>query len=101
MYDLTCLTNATDWGVMAGCANTATEGTLFGGISIALFFVLLIGLRRGGGWNMDDALLVSSFALFILTGILSYGGFVNIIFPLGFLALLAFTGLYVWASRNY
>lgn len=100
-YNLTALAAADDWGEIALVANAATEGTLFTGLSVALFFVFLMSLKKGGGWPVDDSILASSFACFILTGVLSYGGFINIIIPLAYLAILAFTGLYVWATRNY
>lgn len=100
-YNMTALIEADDWGDIALAANAATDGVLFTGLSIALFFVFLMGLKKGGGWGIDESILASSFACFILTAVLSYGGFINIIVPLAYLAILAFTGLYVWATRNY
>lgn len=100
-YNMTALIEADDWGDIALAANAATDGVLFTGLSIALFFVFLMSLKKGGGWGIDESILASSFACFILTAVLAYGGYVNIIVPLGYLAILAFTGLYVWATRNY
>lgn len=99
-YNMTCIQNATSPGVLAACSNTATDGLLFGGLSVALFIILLIGLRRGG-YPVEDTVLVSSFALFIITAIMAYGKFLNIYYPLAYLIILAFTGLYVWVSKNW
>lgn len=101
MYNTTCIQEAADPGVITQCANTATEGTLFGGLSVALFFIFIFALRKGGGWQFDESITVASFACFVLTSVLAFGKFVNIIYPLGFLALLAFSGLYLWVSKNY
>lgn len=100
-YNMTALQQANDWGDIALAANSATDGVLFGGLSIALFFVFIVSLKKGGGWGIDESILASSFACFVLTAVLAYGGYVNVIFPLAYLAILAFTGLYVWATRNY
>jgi hypothetical protein len=100
-YNLSGLQNATDWGDIALAANNATSGMLFGGLSIALFFIMLISLKRGGGWGIDESLLASSFSCFILTATLSFGGYLTVYIPLVYLAILAFTGLYVWTTRNY
>lgn len=100
-YNLTELQGAADWGDIATAANSATDGVLFGGLSIALFFVFVVSLKKSGGWGIDESLLASSFACFVLTAVLAYGKYVTVIFPLSYLAILAFTGLYVWATRNY
>lgn len=97
-YNLTCLTAAADPGVVASCANSSTEGILFAGLSIALFFIFTFALIRRG-WEADASILSASFACFVLTGFLAFGGLVHIIVPLGYLALLAFTGLYMKLNR--
>jgi hypothetical protein len=99
-YNMTCLYDAANWGGIATCANTATEGNMFGGLTVGLFFVFLLALRKGGGWGVEESVLASGFSLFVLSGVLAYGGFVNIMYPLGYLIITAFMGLYVWASRG-
>lgn len=99
MYNITCVQDAADPAVIASCANTATDGVLFGGLSIAVFFIMLLALRKGGGWQFDESLVASSFSMFVLTSVLAYGDFVAVVYPLGFLALLSFSGLYLFMTR--
>jgi 4-amino-4-deoxy-L-arabinose transferase-like glycosyltransferase len=79
-------------------ANNATNGVLLGGFMLAIFFVMLFRLNTKN--EFSSALLVSSFVCFILSSILAYGKLVGLIYPLGFLAVLAFDGLYVYATRK-
>jgi uncharacterized BrkB/YihY/UPF0761 family membrane protein len=99
-YNMTCVQAAADPGVIATCANAATNGTLFTGLSVALFFIFLFALRRQQ-WPVDDSILAAAFACFILTGVLAFGKYVNVFVPLAYLAIMAFDGLYLWVSRNY
>lgn len=95
MYNLTNLTTAQNIGDVTLTANNYSQGFLFGGALVAVFFIMLMGLLR---WGFDTALIVSSWTCFILGIILSFGGFVTITLPLAFLAIAAFTTLFLWAS---
>jgi hypothetical protein len=78
--------------------NEASQGMLVGGMMIAIFFIILFRLIRNA--EFSSALLVSSFVCFFLSSLLSLAELVGIIFPLTFLAMLAFTGLYMFAARK-
>ena len=95
--NLTILQEADTMGKIAIYANNASNGILMGGFMIAIFFVMMFVLKR---WDFDDALLSSSFVCFILSSILAYSKLLNIIFPLGFLAITAFTALYVFVAKR-
>lgn len=95
MYNLTNLSASTSVVGVARFANDAAQGYLFGFALIATFFIILVTLKR---FEFEGGLVTASWITFVLGVILSYGGWVNIIFPLGFMALAAFTTMYSWAS---
>jgi hypothetical protein len=95
MYNLTNLTSAADIGGVAMFANNAAGGLLFGMLILAIFFIMLLSLKK---WEFDASLAVSSWTCFLLGAVLSYGHFLNIIFPLAFLAIAGFTTLYLYAA---
>jgi hypothetical protein len=95
MYNLTNLTTAQNIGSVVAFANNTSRGILFGGALIAIFFVMLVSLKK---WDFDAALIMSGWTCFVLGIILAYGGFVQILFPLAFLAIAAFSAMYMWAS---
>lgn len=94
-YNLTNLTMSTSIVGVLQFANDAAQGYLFGFALIAAFFVILVTLKR---FEFEGALVTASWISAVFGVILSYGGWINIIFPLGFLTLAAFTTLYQWAS---
>lgn len=101
-YNITALSNVDNLAELFLYANNSTgaatgEGILFGLISIALFFIMLFVLKR---WEFDKALLTSSFSMFILTLILSFAKLVTFYFPLAFLIIMAFTGMYMYISER-
>lgn len=96
-YNMTALSNIETLPELFLYANSAASNLLFGFISIALFFIMLLVLKR---WEFDKALLSSSFAMFILTLILSFAKLLNFIFPLVFLIIMAFSGLLMYASNR-
>lgn len=98
-YNLSNITAAGNPADMTLAVNNSVEGALFGAGIVALFFIMLLALRRGQ-WEVPDTVLVSSFACFLLSSVLSYGGFLNIYYALVFLALSGFTALYLWISKN-
>ena len=98
-YNLTNLTAAQDLGDLAVVANNFSNGVLFAGGTVAIFFITLILLSRNPNNDFANSLLVSSFVSFILSGMLAFGGYINILFPLGYLIILSLTGLLVWTSK--
>jgi|TARA_R100000501_G_C2588065_1_gene88994 hypothetical protein len=96
-YNITALGNADTLSGLIIVANDAVEGILIGLFMFAVFFVMLMALKK---WDFDAALLSSSFSCFILSMILSYGGFLNLIFPLVFLAMAGLTALYMFTAKK-
>ncbi len=92
-YNMTTLGNAETVAELFLYADTAANNILFGLILFALFFIMLMVLKR---WEFDKALLSSSFACFILALILSFASLLNFIFVLLFLMIMAFTGFFMY-----
>jgi len=97
LYNITSLTESLNFGELALWANAASDGVLFGFFTIAIFFVVVLALKR---YDFADGLLVGAFVSFVISGILTYGGFLNIIFPLCFLIIVALSGFYVWMTKR-
>lgn len=98
VYNVSELYNATTISDVVMYANTATSGVLFGFFIVAIFIVMMFVLKK---YDFEDALVTSSFSCFLLSGILAYGGIINIIYPLAFLALTALTGFYLYVIQKY
>lgn len=96
-YNMTELQAAETVSDLAFYANSSVDGVLFGFFSIAIFFVILMALKR---WDFEDALLTASFLSFMISGIAAFGGFIHIIFPLAYLVMTAFAGLWVYITKR-
>jgi len=96
-YNVSGLYNATSISDITLYANSSTSGVLFGFFMIGIFFVMMFSLKR---WEFDDALLSSSFSCFLLSSVLAYGGYLNVVFPLAFLAMMALTAFYSYVVKQ-
>ena len=96
LLNMTLLQEAVSITDLAVVANDSTNGILFGMFMMGVFFIMLFVLKRYG---FAEAFVSSSFCCFIMTVILAYGNFVNLIFPLTFLAATAFGALYLYMQR--
>lgn len=74
-----------------------TGGHLFGFFLVAVFFILFMQLKR---FETEHALVSSAWVTAILGALLSFGGFVNILYPLGFLLLAGLTSLWSHATNR-
>lgn len=97
-YNLTALTDADTFGKMFLFANEAANSMLGGLFVLALFFILMMGTANKYGFI--NAALFSSFACFLISGVMWFIPAVNIVFPLLFLAILAFTFFYSVTTGN-
>ena len=79
MYNLTNLTTDPSVATVFIEANNFTDSLLFSFLTIAMFFILLMALKK---WEFSSSLIVAGWVSFVLSAILAYGGWVNIIFPL-------------------
>lgn len=98
IYNITGLQSATTITEIFTFANDVTDQIWFGFLMIAIFLIILIGLKR---YPFENALLSASFVSFLLSAILTYAGYLNFIFLLFFLICTALTGFYMYmVSRN-
>lgn len=96
MYNLTNLTGATDFSSVVSFSNEVTGGSFVSMFMIAIFFVSVLVLKK---WEFIHALMASSFGCMILSIFLVYGGYLNFMFPLAFLIILALCVLYSYTVR--
>jgi integral membrane sensor domain MASE1 len=92
-YNLTNLTASSDLSGVIHFANDAVNQMLIAGALIAVFFIILVNLKR---YELSSALLVSSWVTFILGLMLSWGGWLNVLWPLAYLTIASLTTLYVF-----
>lgn len=95
-YNMTALQQVDSIGDLFVYADKSTGNILFGILLIAVFFIMLLVMKR---WEFDKALLSASFGTFILALILTFAGLLNFVFVLIFLIIMALTGLYVYINR--
>ena len=96
-YNLTQLGGADSFNGLINFANDVT-GDLFVGLFVMAVFVIAVFVLKK--YEFDFALLSSSFGAFVISALLSYGGFLNMIYPLAFLAIMAFTAFYVFVIKD-
>jgi len=96
-YNITALQEVDNIYKLFEYANTSSENTLIGMFMMAIFFVMLMVLKK---WDFVDSLITTSFICFVLSSILTYGKLLNMIFPIVFLAITAFTALYMYSVRK-
>lgn len=96
-YNLTGLETATTVSSLVTFANDITDTYWVGFLMIAIFFVLLVSLKR---YDFENAILSSGFVCFILSSILTYAGYLNFIFPLLFLITMALAGFWNYMANR-
>lgn len=92
MYNLTYLQNANTAGKLVIAANEYTNQAFVGMFLVAVFFILMFIMKR---YDFEKAFLASNFICFLIGSILSFGGYVNFLYPAAFLGLAAFTFLFM------
>lgn len=100
LYNMTKLVQSQDVGDLALTANSYSGGVIFGGGSLAVFIIVLVLLTRNPNSEFANSLLVASFVSFVLAGILAFGEYLSPIFSLGYLILMALTGLFIWTTKS-
>jgi len=96
-YNLTGLKNATTMYDLVVYANVVTDNILIVLFLWSLWFIMLMRLKA---YDFANSILVSSFITFTLGLLMSYVGLVNIIHPLIFLVIAAFTLFYIVFARR-
>ena len=95
-YNLTQLANADTIYKLVVFSNDAALGNLISMFIFALFFVLLMALKR---YEFDSALLVSSFICFVISALLGYAELISLIWVLGYLIIAAFTAFFIFVLK--
>jgi hypothetical protein len=92
LYNFTNLTGGT-FGGWWGFANSVTDN-LFGNLLLLAFFMIIVISLSKNNYPIDDSILSGAFACFLIGGVMWFGGFINIIWPLGMLLLAGLIGLW-------
>lgn len=98
MVDMSVIGNITGLQGLAYYTNNAVDGVLFQGGVIVLFVVMMMVLMKNDE-PFINAFAVSSWSMFVLSGIFWFAQLVPTIFVLGFLFCAAFSVLYLYASK--
>lgn len=99
--NITALTNSTGMGNLFCVVNQSTDGILLGGFIIAIFFVVLLVLKK---WDFEKALLATSWSCFLIALIASAvscpdgSKLLSVWYALAFLLITGITALYVWST---
>lgn len=97
-YNITPLQNADNFVDLVSFANTVSNQLLAGGFMVAIFVVMTMGFMIKT--SFERSVFASSFVCFILSLFLRQANLINFVFPIGFLVITAFTGLYLYATKN-
>jgi len=96
-YNLTLLQEAETGSDILTAANTYSGDIFVTLIIVAVFFIMLLALKRYG---FLEALLASSFVSFLLSIPAAFAYWVHWSVPLAFLAVLAFGTFYLWVTTR-
>ena len=97
-YNLTNLTSADGLYDVAAFANEATDGAFMALMILAIFFVILITMSYRKDFKVG--LASSAFISFVLSGVLAFAGLVNVMIVWAFLAVTAFSILYLYTAQS-
>jgi hypothetical protein len=97
MYNMTQLQEVDSIYKLVLYANGATGEILLVLFLMAVFFVMLMALKK---YEFDNALMVSSFSCMIISMIFVYIHLIALIWALVFLIMTAFTAFYLFGIKN-
>lgn len=97
-YNLTILQESFTVSSIVTTANSYTDGLFFGLIMLGVFFISLIMSKTRA--SFPNAIIASSAFCFVLSLVLTRGGLLNFAYPVGFLIIMAFGGLYRVTAGN-
>ena len=101
--NVTALTASNGMSQVICVVNDSANGLLTGGLVIALFFIMLLVLKK---WEFSKSLLVSSWSSFLVSLFMmvitcpSGSAWINTIYPLTFLLISALSAWYVWSNSD-
>jgi len=96
-YNLTGLQTSTTLHELVNYADLASGHILVNLLMVAIFFILFLSLKKD---STHDAILASSFVCFLISAILVYAKMLLLIWPITFLAVMAFSVLFDQFSGN-
>jgi len=94
-YNTTLLQGKEGITGMIQFANYATGDMFIGIVVISIYIILLLALKK---FDFVQALISSSFVMFMISIFLTYAGVLNILFPIMFLSITAFASLYLYTA---
>lgn len=97
-YNLTNITNVQVPADLVVAANIYTESLFMGLMLIAIFIVFTMRFMVKN--KFGESLLGSSFICFIASLFLRQAGLINFVFVIGFLVVMAFTGMLMYITRQ-
>ena len=77
-------------------SNDITTGALVAMFILALFFILLMSLKK---YEFDSALLVSSFICFVISVFMMYAELLALMWVLAYLIVAAFAGFIMFITK--
>jgi|SaaInlStandDraft_4_1057021.scaffolds.fasta_scaffold104892_2 hypothetical protein len=89
-YNLTALASSGTIYELAVYANNASNQTLVFFTVLALYFIMILALKK---YDFGSAFLVSSFVCFVISIFFAYAELLSLIWVLLFLIIAAFTGM--------
>jgi hypothetical protein len=98
MVDVTNLSAINSLSDLATYTNNETSSLLFTGGIVTLFIVMVLMLVRNE-WEFVNALSVSGWIFFIVSGFLWLSHLIPAVMPLLFLFISGFATFYIYASR--
>ncbi len=96
-HNLTALAESETVLDLVTVANEATGQVLMGMLLVGVFFIILMVMGKEG---FEKAMIVASYCCFILSLFLRYAGMINFLFVILFLAIAAFTTLYMGLAKG-
>lgn len=98
IYNITGFQNAQTVSDIAVWSNQVTNFLFVDSFMIAIFFIFILVFKAKN--DFDDSILASSFVCFILSTFLRLANLVSFTLVLVFLAILAFTSLFIFKDNN-
>ena len=98
MYNTTNLSLSNSPTDIIVWANDNTQGVLFGGFVIALWFVFFLILKK---YSFERAFVTSSFLCFLISIFFVNSGFVTFHYLIVFGVMTLFSGFWIYLDPNY
>ena len=95
-YNLTNLTSATNPAQLVGFVNEVTGQSFMSLMVLAFFIIMLVKLFK---LDFASSLALSSYLAFVLSSVMVFAEWINLMIPLAFLTLAALSTFYLYATK--